>query len=172
MNQYSVRKLAVAAMFVAIAVALSTFSIPIGASRCFPVQHMVNVLSAVFLGPGYGVLVAFVTSLIRNMLGTGSLLAFPGSMIGALCCGLMYKATKKLIPTYFAEVIGTDVLGGMCAYPIALLLMGNSEAALFTYVLPFLVSTVGGTIIAAVLIGILAKTHALNSLKGLLKEKS
>lgn len=172
MNRYSVRKLAVAAMFVAIAVALSTFSIPIGASRCFPIQHMVNVLSAVFLGPGYGVLVAFVTSLIRNMLGTGSLLAFPGSMIGALCCGLMFKATKKLIPTYISEVIGTGILGGMCAYPIALLLMGNSEAALFTYVLPFLVSTVGGTIIAAVLIGVLSRTHALNSLKGLLKEKA
>ena len=119
MNGSHVRKLVVAAMFVALAVTLSTLSFPVGASRCFPVQHMVNVLSAVLLGPGYGVAVAFCTSLIRNLLGTGTLLAFPGSMIGALCCGLMYKYTKRLLPTYIAEVVGTGVLGGLAAYPVA-----------------------------------------------------
>ena len=167
MNQ-TTRKLVVAAMLVALSVALSTFSIPIGASRCFPIQHMANVLCAVFLGPGYGVMAAFCTSLIRNLMGTGTLLAFPGSMVGAFCCGMMYKLTKKYIPTYIAEVIGTGVLGGICAYPLATLVMGR-EAAIFTYVIPFLVSTVGGTIIAAVLIGVLDKTKALNYLKGVLQ---
>ena len=32
-------------------------------------QHMVNVLCAVFLGPWYGVGVAFCASLIRNLVG-------------------------------------------------------------------------------------------------------
>ena len=126
MNGTHVRKLVVAAMFTALAVALSTLSFPVGASRCFPVQHMVNVLSAVLLGPGYGVAVAFCTSLIRNLLGTGTLLAFPGSMIGALCCGLMYKYTKRLLPTYAAEVVGTGVLGGLAAYPVACLRRSSS----------------------------------------------
>ncbi|WP_022756065.1 energy coupling factor transporter S component ThiW [Butyrivibrio fibrisolvens] len=166
MKKAEVKKLVVAAMFVALAVSLSTFSFPIGASKCFPIQHMVNVLSAVFLGPWYGVLVAFCTSLIRNLLGTGTLLAFPGSMVGALCCGLVYKISRKLIPTYIAEVIGTGILGGIIAFPVASLVMGK-EAALFTYVVPFLVSTVGGTVIAALLITVLYKTHAINTLTAL-----
>ena len=169
MKKAEVKKLVVAAMFVALAVSLSTFSFPIGASKCFPIQHMVNVLSAVFLGPWYGVLVAFCTSLIRNLLGTGTLLAFPGSMVGALCCGLVYKISRKFIPTYIAEVIGTGILGGIIAFPVASLVMGK-EAALFTYVVPFLVSTVGGTVIAALLITFLYKTHAINTLTALLDD--
>lgn len=169
MKKAEVKKLVVAAMLVALAVSLSTFSFPIGASKCFPIQHMVNVLSAVFLGPWYGVLVAFCTSLIRNLLGTGTLLAFPGSMVGALCCGLVYKISRKFIPTYIAEIVGTGILGGIIAFPVASLVMGK-EAALFTYVVPFLVSTVGGTVIAALLITVLYKTHAINTLTALLDD--
>ena len=46
----------------------------------------------------------------------------------------------------------------------------GKEAALFTYVIPFLVSTLGGTVIAAILIAVLAKTHALNHMRDLLAE--
>ena len=154
-------------MLVAITIALSGFSIPVGASKCFPIQHMVNVLSAVLLGPWWGVGIAFCVSLLRNLMGTGTLLAFPGSMAGALLCGLVFAFTKKLIPTYLAEVIGTGVIGGMLAYPLAVLVMGR-EAALFTYVVPFLVSTAGGTLLAALLILVLDKTKALAYIRGLL----
>lgn len=166
MKHNAILKLCVAAMFVAIAVILSTFSIPIGASKCFPIQHMVNVLSAVILGPFWGVAVAFVTSLIRNMMGTGTLLAFPGSMVGALCCGLMYRATKKLIPTYLAEIVGTGLIGGLIAYPVATFIMGKTSAV-FGYVIPFMISTIGGTIIAAVFIAVLIKTKALDRMKAM-----
>lgn len=153
----NVRKLAAAGLMAAVAVACSPFSIPVGASRCFPVQHMVNVMAAVFLGPWYGVGMAFVTSLIRNMLGTGSLLAFPGSMCGALLCGLVYGKTGRLWLTYGAEIVGTGFVGGLAAWPVAVWIMGNKVAA-FAYVLPFLVSTVGGTAIAAAVIAVLKKS--------------
>jgi len=169
MKRESVVKLVLSGMFVALAVVLSTFSIPVGGSKCFPIQHMVNVLAAVFLGPWYGVGIAFCTSLIRNILGTGTLLAFPGSMIGALCCGLVYKHTGKLTLTYIAEVIGTGILGGLLAYPVAAFVMGK-EVALFVYVVPFLVSTIGGTVIAAVLITILKANHTLEVLQNMVKE--
>jgi energy coupling factor transporter S component ThiW len=169
MKKESVVKLVLSGMFVALAVVLSTFSIPVGGSKCFPIQHMVNVLSAVFLGPWYGVGIAFCTSLIRNLLGTGTLLAFPGSMIGALCCGLVYKYTGKLTFTYVAEIIGTGIIGGLLAYPVAAFVMGK-EVALFVYVVPFLVSTVGGTLIAAVLITVLKQNHVLEKLQNMLKE--
>ena len=58
---------------------------------------MVNIFCAVLLGPGYGVMAAFVASLIRNLLGMGSLMAFPGSMFGALICGIVYKKTIILL---------------------------------------------------------------------------
>ena len=167
MKTSSIKKLVTSAMFVAIIIALSGFYIPVGASKCFPVQHLVNVLSAVLLGPGWGVAIAFCASLIRNLMGTGTLLAFPGSMVGALCCGRAYYCFKNRPITYVSEVVGTGILGGLIAWPFAKYLMG-ADAAVFAYVIPFLVSTTGGTIIAAILIAILSKTKALSYLRELL----
>lgn len=169
MKHEAVKKLVTSAMLVAVIIALSGFYIPVGASKCFPIQHFVNVLAAVLLGPGWGVGIAFAASLIRNLLGTGTLLAFPGSMVGALCCGLMFRWTKRYIPTYLAEIVGTGILGGLLAYPIAALVMGRA-GAVFMYVLPFLCSTVGGTLIAAVLITILDRTKALGYMRNLIAE--
>lgn len=110
---------------------------PIGASKCAPVQHFINVVSAILLGPGYALINAFLISLIRFMLGTGSLLAFPGSMIGALMAGILFCIFKKDLAAFAGEVFGTSVLGGICAFFVAKLFMSNDTAALFTYVLPF-----------------------------------
>ena len=162
------RKLVTSGMLVALIVCLSGFYIPVGASKCFPIQHMVNVLSAVLLGPWWGMGIAFCASLIRNLMGTGTLLAFPGSMIGALLCGFVYARTSRLLPTYVAEIVGTGVLGGMAACPVAVYLLGKT-AAIFTYVIPFLVSTVGGTLIAAVIIAVMDRSHALRYLHGVLE---
>ena len=151
------RKLALAGVLTAIAVVGSMISFPVAGSKCAPIQHMVNILAAVMLGPWWGVCMAFVSSLLRNMLGLGSLMAFPGSMVGALCCGLMYAATKKLAPTCVSEALGTGILGGLAAYPVAKFIMGGEPAGLFIYVVPFLVSTVAGSILAFLLITVLEK---------------
>ena len=166
----SVKKLTVAGLLIALGVVCSAFYIPVGASKCFPVQHMVNVIAGVLLGPAYGVCMAFVTSLIRVLIGTGSLLAFPGSMVGALCCGLLYQYTKKLPLCYLGEVVGTGILGALAAYPVAVLLMGK-EAALFAYVLPFIISSFGGATISIIAIGALQKTRLLSQMKVALGDK-
>lgn len=145
------KKLTMAAFFVAIAVVFSFVNIPVGLAKCYPIQHMVNVLSAVLLGPLYSVLVAFCTSLIRNMSGTGSLMAFPGSMIGAFFSGILFYKTKKLSLAFLGEVIGTGLIGALLAYPIAKFVLGK-EMALFGMVIPFSVSTLGGSIIAVIII--------------------
>ncbi len=152
------KKLALAGVLTALAVVGSFLSIPVAGSKCAPVQHMVNILAAVTLGPGWGVGIAFCASLLRNLLGIGSLMAFPGSMVGALCCGLVYKKCKVLSLTCFAEAIGTGLLGGLAAYPVARFLMGAAPAGLFVYVIPFLISTVAGSILAFVLISVLQKS--------------
>lgn len=167
MKNLSVKKLALAGMFCALAVVGSVFSFPIFGSKCAPVQHMVNILCAVLLGPYYGVGVAFVASLLRNLLGLGSLMAFPGSMFGALLCGLTYHKAKQLLLTLVAEVFGTSILGGLCAYPVAILLMGKSagDIAFYAYIIPFLVSTAGGAVIAGVLLFSLQRSGALHSMQ-------
>lgn len=156
-------------MFTAVAVVGSMISFPVFGSKCAPVQHLVNVLCAVTLGPAWGVGSAFVASLIRNLTGLGTLLAFPGSMCGALLAGLLYKYLKKLPFAYIGELFGTSVIGGMLSYPIAALILGNSKAALFTFVVPFFVSSAGGTIIAIIITVALQKTGALDKMKNMLK---
>lgn len=168
MNSKSIRKLTIAAMLVAVAVVGSLFSIPMFGSKCSPVQHMVNVLGAVFLGPGYAFGMAFVASLLRNLLGLGTLLAFPGSMIGALLCGLLYKAWPRLPVAYAGEVFGTGILGGMASYPVAALLMNNASAALLTFVPSFLLSTAVGAAISVLVLAALGRTQVLSQIKGAL----
>lgn len=147
------KKLVLSALFIAFGVATSTLLVfPIGASKCAPVQHFINVCGAVILGPGYAVINAFLISLIRFMLGTGSLLAFPGSMIGAALAGILFVVFKKDIAAFIGEVFGTSVLGGICAYFVARLFLSNDTAAIFTYVLPFFISTIVGSIIAYLII--------------------
>ena len=167
MEKKHIKKLALAGVLCAIGVVGSLFSVPVFGSKCAPVQHMVNILSAVFLGPFWGVGIAFVTSLLRNLLGLGTLMAFPGSMFGALLCGIVYHKTKNTWLTYLAEVFGTAVLGGLCAYPVAVFLMGKDAGsiAFYAYIVPFLISTAGGAILSALLIETLRRTKAINLAK-------
>jgi len=165
MKSNSTKKLAVAGILCAVAVVGSLFSFPVFGSKCAPVQHMVNILCAVFLGPWYGVGVAFVASLLRNLLNLGSLMAFPGSMCGALLCGLVYWKSKNLPATLAAEVFGTGVIGGLAAYPVAKVLMGLTPTTYTVYIVPFLISTVAGSILAGLLVFALEKSGAMKNMR-------
>ena len=113
----------------------------------------------------WGVGIAFCASLIRNLLGIGSLLAFPGSMVGALCCGLIFRFTGKLAPTCAAEALGTGILGGLAAYPVAKLLMGLAPAGFTVYMLPFFISTFTGSVLAFVLLRVFEKSQILHTVR-------
>ncbi|MBN2727267.1 energy coupling factor transporter S component ThiW [Candidatus Mcinerneyibacteriota bacterium] len=151
------KKMLYAALFVAAGVLTGPIvSIPVGVSRCFPVQHTINVLSAVLLGPAYALLNAFSISLLRNLLGTGTLLAFPGSLFGAVLAGLFYRLFRRNIAAAAGEVLGTGFLGGLAAFPTALLLMGKTTGAFF-FIPPFLISTAGGSLLALLLLPLLQR---------------
>ncbi len=157
MEDKKIKKLTMAAMFVAIGVMLGNIIyIPVGVSKCFPIQHAINILSATILGPIYSVMIAFSISLLRNILGTGSFLAFPGSMIGALLAGLVYRYTKNKYIASVGEVFGTGVLGGLLAFPVAKYFMGK-EVVVFFFVYPFILSSVGGSILAIIILKIMEK---------------
>ena len=147
------QKIALSGVLIGMAVIFGTFSIPIGVAKISPVQHFVNVVGAITLGPVYAMANAFAASLIRNILGTGSLLAFPGSMIGAFLAGIFYKNFKKIFAAVIGEVIGTGILGAILAYPIAKLFMGK-EGAIFMFVSPFIMSCTLGAIMGYVFLKI------------------
>ena len=54
MNKITTRKLAIAGVLIAVGVVCSPLNFPVGASKCFPVQHLINIIASVFLGPFYG----------------------------------------------------------------------------------------------------------------------
>ncbi len=146
------KKLTLSALLIAIGTLTGhIIYIPVGISKCFPIQHTINLLSAVLLGPGYAVANAFSISLLRNILGTGSLLAFPGSLFGALLAGLIFRKTTSKSFAALGEILGTGIIGGIASYPIAKYIIGN-EVAVFFFVIPFLISTLGGSLIGYLLL--------------------
>lgn len=153
-----IKKLTTASLLTAVgAVSAHIIYIPVGVSRVFPVQHGINLLTAVLFGPGYAVAVAFVISVLRNLLGTGSLLAFPGSMIGAFLAGILYKRTNRSFYAMTGEVFGTGIIGAIVSYPVARYFMGR-EAAIFAFVIPFVLSSLGGVIIGYFILKIILRT--------------
>ncbi|MCP2034051.1 energy coupling factor transporter S component ThiW [Planomicrobium sp. HSC-17F08] len=146
------KKLVLIAMFVAISVAGSAFvSFPAGIARAYPIQHAMNVIAAVLLGPGPALLIAFLTAVVRVLTGTGSLLAFPGGMIGALIAGVMYAKFGKVWLAAAGEVVGTGIIASLVAVPYARILMGTDLAALF-FLPPFFISSLSGAVLGAVVV--------------------
>lgn len=155
-NTQQSKRVSLAGLFIALAVVGSLFSFPVLGSRSAPIQHLINVLSAILLGPTYAFGIAFGASLIRNLLGWGTLLAFPGSMFGALLAGLFYKYSKRISFAFIGEVLGTSILGGLAAYVVAGW-MGITDVAFTAYILPFFLSTIVGSIFAVTLYKALAR---------------
>ncbi len=69
------------------------------------------------------------------------------------------------------EVGGTSLLGGLCAYPVAVLLMGKSasEVAFYAYIIPFFISTAVGSIISGIIVLTLKKCGVLSKMQNGLK---
>lgn len=167
MNQ--TRKIVLAAMLTAVAVVGSLISVPIFGSQAAPIQHLVNVLSALILGPAYAVIIAFLSSLLRNILGWGTLLAFPGSMFGALMAGLFYRISHRVRSAFLGEVLGTAILGGLTSAFLAKYLLGAVDVSATLYIFPFFLSSITGSILAVFVYRQLLKTGILSKTRDDLK---
>ena len=142
------RRVARAIILVAIGVAISPFtSIPIGIAKINPSQHFVNVIGAILLGPWWATGIAMVIGILRNALGTGSLLAFPGGMLGAFLAGYVYRYTRNIYLGAIGEVIGTGLFGAIVsAWIVAPVFMGKTMA-LAALIIIFSGSTLLGSVI-------------------------
>jgi energy-coupling factor transport system ATP-binding protein len=146
------RKIAHAVVLVAMGVALAPYtSFPVGIAKVNPTQHFVNVLAAVLLGPWWAVLTALVIGVLRNAMGVGTLLAFPGGMIGAFLAGVAYRTGRKAWIAAAGEIMGTGGIAPVVsALFVAPVLMGNAIP-----LLALLPSFIGSSV-AGALLGVLA----------------
>jgi energy coupling factor transporter S component ThiW len=141
------RTVARAIILVAIGVALSPFtSIPMGIARINPTQHFVNVVAAVLLGPWWAAAVAGIVALLRNALGTGTLLAFPGGMVGAFIAGIFFQLTRNIYFGALGEVLGTGVLGAMASALIVAQVLTGKSMALGALIIAFSASAIVGAV--------------------------
>jgi energy-coupling factor transport system ATP-binding protein len=153
------RKVARAVILVAIGVALSPFtSIPIGIAKINPTQHFVNVLGAVLLGPWWAAGIALIIGILRNALGTGTLLAFPGGMIGAFIAGLFYRTTRNIYVAALGEIIGTGLLGAIASALIVAPVLMKKGMAMGALIITFSGSSLLGSIIGLLALKLLERS--------------
>jgi energy-coupling factor transport system ATP-binding protein len=152
------RKVARAVILVAIGVALSPFtSIPIGIAKINPTQHFVNVLAAVLLGPWWASGIALIIGILRNALGTGTLLAFPGGMIGAFIAGFFYRTTWNIYIAAFGEIVGTGLLGAIASALIVAPVLMKKGMAMGALIITFSGSSLLGSIIGVLALKLLER---------------
>lgn len=152
------RQVARAVILVAIGVALAPFtSIPIGVAKINPAQHFVNVLAAVLLGPWWAVAIALIIALLRNALGVGTLLAFPGGMIGAFLAGYVYRYSRNLYLGAVGEIIGTGIIAATVSALLVAPVFLHKTVALSVLIISFSGSTIVGSVIGVLALKLLER---------------
>jgi energy coupling factor transporter S component ThiW len=151
------RLLALAALLAAIPVVLSFVpgTIPVAGARLAPWQHMANVIAGVLLGPWWAAGAATVAAVLRNVLGVGTLFAFPGGIPGALVVGFAHMLWRR--PWVgLLEPLGTAFVGATVAALIVAPTFTGREASVRTLFVAFLASSVPGAILGvAVLLALM-----------------
>lgn len=158
------RNVVLAAILAAVAVALSPIvSFPLGFATPFPIQHMVNAIAGVLLGPWYAVFVAVVAGTVRNAVHTGTIFAFPGGIFGGLVVGFTHKYIVKNDYAALTEPIGTGIIGAtVSAYLVGpwalqagfIARLGTLEA----FVISFLASSIPGSILGFIVVKVIRRT--------------
>ena len=152
------RTIAQAVILVAIGVGLAPFtSFPVGIAKVNPTQHFVNILAAVLLGPWWAVALAAIIGVLRNAMGVGTLLAFPGGMIGALLAGLLYRLLKKLWAAAAGEIVGTGILAALVSGWLVAPFLMDKQMPILVLLASFLASTVLGTVLGLLALKLLER---------------
>lgn len=114
-----VKKLALLIVFSALGIAISPITwFEFLGTKAYPAQHMINTILGVLLGPLWTAASAILIGVIRNMMGTGTVYAFPGGIPGGIIVGLAYWMLKRLktnekvrLIAALTEPIGTLLIG-------------------------------------------------------------
>ena len=154
-----IHRVVLTSLLAAVAVLLSGIHFPVGPTKVFPFQHMVNSLAGVLVGPWYGALAALIAGVIRNAMGTGTLFAFPGGIPGAIVVGLIYRWAGRDWAS-LTEPFGTGLIGVGLVVLLLGPLMGKEYAFIFFFT-AFLASSIPGSILGFFLLKALRRTRIL-----------
>ena len=113
-NKVNIRKMVLCAIFASLAFVLNTF---VYFPAMAPFQHFVDVIAAVFLGPWWACLSAFLCGVMRMSSGR-TIQAITGAIFGPILGGLLWKKTKNIYLVCVGEIIGTGLLGALASYPL------------------------------------------------------
>lgn len=149
-----------AALFAAIGVLLSSFAVPVGGARVLPVQHALNAVAGVLLGPWWAAGSALVTATFRFALGTGSIFAFPGSPFGAIAVGLAYLVFKR-DEAALLEPVGTVLVGATLGALLISPFIGEAAGGFIALAVSFALSSIPGAIVGYLVLKALRRAGVL-----------
>ena len=144
------QKIALTIILTALTVVLSPIYFPIGPTKTFPWQHMANAIGGVLLGPWYTACMATLAGVIRNLLGVGTVFAFPGGIPGAIVVGVTYQYLHR-DSAALSEVVGTGIIGAL----LSALLIGPLIGATMTvdaFIIAFSASSIPGSILGYIIL--------------------
>lgn len=127
----STTRMALASFFIALGFVLSLVSFPVGPTRVFPFQHMINALVGIMLGPLYAAVVAFGIGTLRVAAGTGTIFAYPGGIPGGLVVGTVYWYLWRRDESALSEPLGTGIGGILSAIAVAPFIGGKPLPSIF-----------------------------------------
>ena len=154
----NIRKMVLCAIFASLAFVLNTF---VYFPAMAPFQHFVNVVAAVFVGPWWGCISAFLCGVMRMMSGR-TIQAVTGAVFGPILGGLIWKKTRNIYLVCVGEIIGTGIIGAMASYfPMKWFYALDAQTPL--YYIPFYTpSAVVGGIMGVMVLVLLKRAKVLD----------
>jgi len=160
MKKTNIKKMVLCAVFASMAFVLNTF---VYFPAMAPFQHFVDVVAAVFLGPWWACLSAFLCGVMRMMSGR-TIQAVTGAVFGPILGGILWKKTKNIYFVCAGEVIGTGLLGALASYPLMKMFYGLDVQNPLYYIPFYTPSAVVGGSMGVMVFLILKRSKVINQL--------
>ena len=162
-NSKKTTRMIIVALLAAVSYVLSSF---VYFPRMAPFQHMMNVITAVLLGPAEAFAAAAITGLMRMILGGRTIQALIGAVIGGPLAGILYRKTGKLWTAVLGEIIGTGIISALLVYPFMVWFYGlPKETPFWTFIPAYVPSAAMGACLGAFIITVLQKSGAWKKMK-------
>ncbi len=159
-----IRKMVLSSVLIAFGVAISPFlHFPFLTTKCYPGQHMINVVAGVLLGPLWAALIAAIIGIIRMTLGVGTIYSIPGGIPGGVVVGIfsiLFRRMKfpRIEFAAFTEPIGTVLIGGTLSVYVVAPLIGDVKLVglLIPIWIMFGVSSVVGSVLGFTILKVMS----------------
>jgi energy coupling factor transporter S component ThiW len=159
-SKLNVKKMVLCAILASLAFVLNTF---VYFPAMAPFQHFVDVVAAVFLGPWWACLSAFLCGIMRMMSGR-TIQSVTGAVFGPILGAFLWRKTQNICLVCVGEVIGTGLVGALASYPLMKWFYGLDAQSPFYYIPFYTPSAVVGGLMGVGVLLILKRAKVLDRL--------